>query len=555
MTTTEYRYQEAQTVEVTDGVANLALGDGYDVEGSENDTTGGVPTGVFDGSGETRYVEVTVEGYLPQPVGEVESVAYAFYAERAEAVADGAIGTAALADGSLTEEKLSESLYEALFEAPIDPSRISTALASTDYVDNKFTQSRVLKSDQIDTRGLGLNWTTSRDLATVLQGLDSGLTQLKQVYLQYESEVRVAADDSLSLNLQAEADTRATMDASLSVLLSDETTARATADTLLTASLTAETLSRNNADTALDTRVITLEDFAAAAEATYLNADGDSLVGDFTHSGTFTLFPEDSDPELEPELGIEIYSTLATYGERIDESEATLTTLTESVDSLDFSEIDGQIADGQIPDSLTRDSELSFSNLSGSIADSQVPSSFTRDSELTFSNLSGTATDEQIPSAVTRDSEVNTYVTNISGDVITSGTVNASYIDSSIATDTEVSTSISNALGGYLPLDGSKSMQGSIALPANATVDGVDVSALNDVVIIDHETRIAGLEGKDPSVDSSQLATARLTYNSSIVSSYNISSVTSSREYYNGAYTTAYTVYFSTPRSNANYSV
>ena len=92
-------------------------------------------------------------------------------------------------------------------------------------------------------------------------------------------------------------------------------------------------------------------------------------------------------------------------------------------------------------------------------------------------------------------------------------------------------------------------------MPANATVDGVDVSALNDVVIIDHETRIAGLEGKDPSVDSSQLATARLTYNSSIVSSYNISSVTSSREYYNGAYTTAYTVYFSTPRSNANYSV
>ena len=107
-------YEEEQRVTVEDGVANLAIGEGY-VLGSEfSEATGGISLDVFDPlveSGE-RYVEVEFEGYLPQTLARVSSVPYAFYAARAESVALDAVTSETIEDGSIQLDDLSEEVVE-----------------------------------------------------------------------------------------------------------------------------------------------------------------------------------------------------------------------------------------------------------------------------------------------------------------------------------------------------------------------------------------------------------------------------------------------------------
>ncbi len=75
-----------------------------------------------------------------------------------------------------------------------------------------------------------------------------------------------------------------------------------------------------------------------------------------------------------------------------------------------------------------------------------------------------------------------------------------------VALDSEVASEVSSLqsdLNEKLNRDGSDSMTGSLNMGGNnvtnvASVDGVNVSNLNDVVVNNHETRITALEGSDP---------------------------------------------------------
>ncbi len=250
----DVQYEEEQSVDISESVANIALGEGYRVGGAASELTGGVPATLFSSNSGPFYISAEFQGEAPQTLAEVGSVPYAMVAGYAERLVAGAIDAEALGEAIIAEAHLSEQLHNAIYTDPIDLTRLP-GMATEAYVDAQFVEKGIVKASQVDTTGLGLTWGTGDDLRVLLQSLDAGMTTINGVNLVAETDARTQKDTELETAIAAttaaiasEASTRASKD-------SEHDSAIATN----TAAIASESSTRATKDTAHDSAISSLQ--------------------------------------------------------------------------------------------------------------------------------------------------------------------------------------------------------------------------------------------------------------------------------------------------------
>ena len=99
-------WSETKTVQVTNGVFTTALGS----------VGNPLPESAFEGN---TWLESVVEGTVLSPRTRILSTGYAFRAAVAESVPDGSIDTAKLADGAVTNPKITGMAWSKLTSVPV----------------------------------------------------------------------------------------------------------------------------------------------------------------------------------------------------------------------------------------------------------------------------------------------------------------------------------------------------------------------------------------------------------------------------------------------------
>lgn len=186
-------YQERQTTNVIGGAVSTMIGNGLDENGVP---TGGIPLSTFE-PGESRYLEVEVDGYPPQGAMEIVSVPYALYAEQAMTVAA----------GSLKIDHFSEQLLQDL------GTEISASGGMTTWDD--LGQASGASAVGVQT---GFTYSGSTNIQGVLQDFDNAVSQQdsridavegtvaqevvnRQAADAAETQSRISADETLQQQL------------------------------------------------------------------------------------------------------------------------------------------------------------------------------------------------------------------------------------------------------------------------------------------------------------------------------------------------------------------
>ncbi len=349
-------FTEEQVVDVRNGVALISIGNGYAVGSSLTTSSGGLTASIFDVSTDIA-VEILVEGQTnPQELTILGSQPYAFIAQKAMTVADGAITSTQIRDGSIHEEDLDEAFLAALQESTVV---VQNDDGSYDVVDLDASQVGV-SSD------IGLNNASGATLDIVLRDLDGAIDTLRGTDLDQSL-------DSVNTNLEDHSSASSGVHGVTGNVVG-------TSDTQ---SLQNKTLDSTN-----------------------------SISGDSIKSGTI------SDARV-PAIGTHAALTSGVHGVsgNIVGTTDTQTLQNKTLDSTNSIAAEaiksGQVADAYIPTTITRDSELAFSNLSGSLSTAQFPENLGRD--VTFDDAS--CTDGSCKVDGVDVSALNSEVSDLSSDV------------------------------------------------------------------------------------------------------------------------------------------
>lgn len=174
-------YEEQQQLIVQQGLASALVGNGLTAEGAP---TGGVPLEAI-GPDAARYLEVAVEGVPPTPRMEIAAVPYAAYAQVALSAAEGAIGSAAIADGGIAFKDLAEGAITGLAEA-----LVSSAVPSPFVTEEAFRLPEAAAKIGVAP---GLGSSDATELQGALADLDDAIAQ-QAARITSETSTRQAAD-------------------------------------------------------------------------------------------------------------------------------------------------------------------------------------------------------------------------------------------------------------------------------------------------------------------------------------------------------------------------
>lgn len=165
-------FSEEQNVPVRNGVAHIAVGQGFAVGSNFTSPSAGLDWTLFNHQGDIT-VEILVEGQAnPQEVAVLGTQPYSFVSQYSLSVADNAISSAQIADGSIQESDLSVDLLAFLsFLSATSESTASTSI-SIDAANVNIPSS------------MSLSNAPGSNLATVLQGLDAAIGTIRDIDLQ-----------------------------------------------------------------------------------------------------------------------------------------------------------------------------------------------------------------------------------------------------------------------------------------------------------------------------------------------------------------------------------
>ncbi|MFH1355529.1 MAG: hypothetical protein ABII18_00195 [bacterium] len=166
-------YAEEQEVTVEKGVAYITIGQGYAVGSGQSSPAGGLSWSVFSYQGDIS-VEILVDGQAnTQEITVFGSQPYAFISQRALTVADDAITSDKIKDGTITEDDLDEGLVDKILGASGSSGSGSTTSGTT-IVD--------AKNVSVST-SIGLNNASGSNVHDVLRGLDTSIDLLRETHL------------------------------------------------------------------------------------------------------------------------------------------------------------------------------------------------------------------------------------------------------------------------------------------------------------------------------------------------------------------------------------
>jgi hypothetical protein len=176
-------YSEEQNgVQVYDGMINVMLGTGI-VPGSNPATpTGGLDFTDFDPAN-PLFLEVTVQDVTTLEQLELTTVPYAFYAQQAQSVADGAITSEMIQDGAITINDLGTITFNDI-AGTINMTQLPAAVATdTEVATADAALQTQITSNDTDIAGLqtqvGVNTTNITGLQTQITSNDTDIANLQ----------------------------------------------------------------------------------------------------------------------------------------------------------------------------------------------------------------------------------------------------------------------------------------------------------------------------------------------------------------------------------------
>jgi hypothetical protein len=184
-------YAEEQLVTVNNGVAHITIGQGYALDSSFSSPAGGLSWDVFAHQGDIT-VEMLVEGQVsPQEITVLGSQPYSFISQQALSIADDAVTSSKIKNGTITQADLDEGLL-ALIESGSSGSSSSDVSSGITLVDAKNVSI---------SSSMGLNNASGDTVYDVLQGLDSALDVLRDTHLSQNITNLQNTIDSISSNV------------------------------------------------------------------------------------------------------------------------------------------------------------------------------------------------------------------------------------------------------------------------------------------------------------------------------------------------------------------
>lgn len=168
-------YSEEQEVAVNNGVAMIMVGQGA-VPGSDLATpAGGLDWQVFNVQGDIS-VQLLVDGQAnAQEIAVLTSQPYSYIAQRALSVADDAITSDKIKDGTITAADLDEGLYQSLLNGGTTEDGEPVTQTATTVVDAKEVNV---------SSSIGLNNASGTNVQDVLKGLDTAIDILRGTNLE-----------------------------------------------------------------------------------------------------------------------------------------------------------------------------------------------------------------------------------------------------------------------------------------------------------------------------------------------------------------------------------
>ncbi|MBF0107153.1 MAG: hypothetical protein HQM16_17725 [Deltaproteobacteria bacterium] len=189
-----YLYSEEQNISVKNGVAHLVLGTGYAVGSAFASPAGGLSYDVFNVDGDVS-VEVLVEGQAsPQEITILSSHPYSFISQYAVTVANDAVTSNKIKDGTINSEDLDQQFLSTLLSQ-----KNSGVPLSNDDDPNNALDGTISARDVAVSSDIGLNNAGGDTVYKVFQGLDSAIDTLREVDIkQTVLKLMTNTDDSIA---------------------------------------------------------------------------------------------------------------------------------------------------------------------------------------------------------------------------------------------------------------------------------------------------------------------------------------------------------------------
>lgn len=280
-------YSEEQQTKVFNGAAHLSIGQGYVAGSNLTVSTGGLSTEVFRHDGEISFT-VQVQGQLnPQEITVLGSQPYAFVSDHALTVANDAVTSLQIRDGSITRDDISALFLQELFPelnaggvlidddlqfSNIQGTTVGSALLALDTAVGNLQTSLTSAEEEIATHTTELETRTQEisENASSISNLESDLTTLEGTVSTVEGSVATVSTSvsSVSTNVSLLQGSVGALSSNVSVLQSDVDSVSSNISSVSsglsvlqsdTTSLSSTVTTHTSQIDALDTRVTVLE--------------------------------------------------------------------------------------------------------------------------------------------------------------------------------------------------------------------------------------------------------------------------------------------------------
>lgn len=313
-------YSEEQRATISNGVANLVMGQGYAPGSNLSAPAGGLVWNYFNFD-EDIAVEILVEGQSsPQQITVLGSQPYSYISQYALGVAPSSITSASVQNGTIKAEDLDASFLSSLQ---------TDSSSSSGTPENTLTST--IASNVLVSTDIGLNNASGTDVETVLRQIDGAIDTLRDVHLGQGLE---GVENTISnLNFSNIGGEISDSQIPISVTRDSELTTQVTSLSSTISSLTFSDIGGTASDGQIPSSIARDSELISAISGLTFSSIG----------------------------GVALDSQIPDSITRDSELNASIATVNSTISSLTFGNIGGTASDGQIPSSIARDSELSSS--------------------------------------------------------------------------------------------------------------------------------------------------------------------------------------------------
>lgn len=447
-------YEEVQDLEVAKGNVSAIIGNGVLPDGAP---TGGIPVSALDPTA-SRYLEVEVVGQRPYERMEVVTAPYALWADTALKLPKGAITGEMIGEGVITKEHLNAELLKAVLPDAF-PNGLPRTLLPTDTLYSADFDT--FKTVMVGSSGAAKIGIVPDFIHSSSQNVQGVLKDIDLAVKKKQEEVNTLRDETVK---RIEAVDIKNLDRDGSEAMTGTLWLKGTPNPDNTTSDPSIQVKGPGWDV----------DSSGRLSATSANITNNLTAGTLTSSGLLKADSGDITNKLTVWNGADITGWATIKTGDLDVTVGNIT-VGGTVDTVDVSVFKFSY---DTHTSETNTAAHTFSNISAKIADAQIPDEITRDTELT-AHAALTAT-HGVASEIVGTNNAQTLTSKILvAPKIVSGTNN--YIDPNLGIVPSVSAGANEgiAIQGNVMVTGDIKMLDAGGKDSNLKVDGVDISAHN----------------------------------------------------------------------------